>query len=274
MAYRKDLLEQRGIQPPRDHTELEAAIKALHSPPQVYGWCARGLKNANMTQWPCQFFNFGGQYRDASGKAALNSPAGEQALDWYARMDREFAPPGVVNFNWYEVTAAFLQGQVAFMEDGINFFTQYEDESKSRVKGKTGYMLVPQGPGGQIPPTYTPAMAVSSKTKKPGPAFLYAQWATGKTVGIQAQLAGVGVARLSTWDDPQVKAKQSMPQDWVDSFIQGNRIGKPGLPEIAAVTQYRDEVGAIFQSAIEGGSAKQHIDQANQVFQAILDKEA
>jgi len=80
--------------------------------------------------------------------------AGEGAPDWYARMDREFAPPGVVNYNWSEVTAAFLQGQVAFMEDGINFLSQYEDETKSKVKGKVGYMLVPKAPAARSrPPT-------------------------------------------------------------------------------------------------------------------------
>jgi multiple sugar transport system substrate-binding protein len=272
MAYRKDLLEQKGLKIPQDHTELEAAVKALHNPPQVYGWCARGLKNANMTQWPCQFLNFGGKYFEGK-KALFDTPATEQSVEWYTRMDREYAPPGVVNFNWYEVTAAFMQGQVGFMEDGINFFTQFEDESKSTVKGKVGYTLVPKGPAGQIPPTYTPAMSLSSKTKKQGPAFLFAQWATGKTMGINAQLAGVGVARLSTWDDPQVKAKQSMPQDWVGAFVEGNKIGKPGLPEIAAVTQYRDEVGALIQQQIEGGDVKQTVKKMQDTFQAILDKE-
>ena len=273
MAYRKDLLEAKGIKPPTDHTELEAAIKALHDPSKnIYGWCARGLKNANMTQWPCQFFNFGGKYIE-NGKANLDTPAGEQSLDWYARMNREYGVPGVVNFNWSEVTAAFLQGQVAFMEDGINFLSQYEDETKSKVKGKVGYTLVPKGPGGQIPPTYTPGFAVSAKSKKPEASFLFTQWATGKTMGITSQVAGVGVARLSTWDDPKVKAAQKMPQDWVDAFIQGNKIGSPGLPSIAAVSEYRDTVGALFQGAIEGGNPKEIIKKANDAFQAILDKE-
>ena len=272
MAYRKDILEQKGVKVPQTLDELEAAIKAVHNPPQVYGWASRGLKNANMTMWPCQFFNFGGKYMEGD-RATLNSPAGEQAVDWYARMDREYGPPGVVNFNWYETTAAFMQGQVAFMQDGINFFTQFEDESKSRVKGNVGYALVPKGPAGQLPPTYTPAMAVSSRTRKAGAAFLLGQWATSKTMGVKAQLAGVGVARLSTWDDPQVKQKQSMPQDWVDAFVEGNKIGKPGLPEIAQVTQYRDEVGALLQRSIEGGSPRQIIDEANVAFQKILDAE-
>ena len=44
-------------------------------------------------------------------------------------------------------------------------------------------------------------------------------------------------------------------------------------PEIAAVTEYRDTVGALFQAAIEGGSVKDTIKKANEAFQAILDKE-
>ncbi|MGE3271702.1 MAG: sugar ABC transporter substrate-binding protein [Chloroflexota bacterium] len=273
MAYRKDLLEQKGIKPPADHTELEAAIKALHDPSNnMYGWVARGLKNANMTQWPSQFFNFGGKYIE-NGKALFDTPATEQSVDWYTRMNREYAPPGVVNFNWYESTAAFMQGQVAFMEDGINFFTQYEDESKSKVKGKVGYMLIPKGPAAQIPPTYTSAMAVSSKTKKTGPAFLLAQWATGKTHGITSQLAGLGVARLATWDDPKVKQAQAMPADWVQSHIEGIKLGQPGLPEIVAVTQYRDEVGALIQNLIEGGDVKETTKNMQTTFQGILDKE-
>jgi multiple sugar transport system substrate-binding protein len=223
--------------------------------------------------WPCQFFNYGGGYFDKSMKATLNTDAGVKSTEWYSRIAREYGPPGIVNFNWYESTAAFMQGQVAFMQDGINFFTQYEDESKSRVKGKVGYMLVPKGPAGSFPPTYTPAMAVSSKTKKQGAAWLLGQWATSKSVGVKAQIGGVGVARLSTWDDPKVKEAQKMPKDWVDSFIEGNKTGKPGLPEIAQVTQYRDEVGALIQKSIEGGDVKKIVEEMNTTFQAILDKE-
>jgi hypothetical protein len=64
-----------------------------------------------------------------------------------------------------------------------------------------------------------------------------------------------------------------MPKDWVDAFIQGNKIGSPGLPSIGAVTEYRDTVGALFQGAIEGGNVKDVIKKANEAFQAIIDKE-
>jgi multiple sugar transport system substrate-binding protein len=273
MAYRKDLLEAKGIQPPQSLEELEAAIKAMHDPAKnIYGWCVRGLKNANMAQFPTIFFNHGGKYIE-NGKAALDSPAGQAAWDWYARMDRDYAPPGTINFNWSESTAAFMQGQVVFMQDAINFLNQFEDETKSQVKGKVGYAVVPKGPGGLTPPTFTPGFAISSKTKKAGPSFLFLQWATGQTIGVTSQLAGVGVARLSTWDDPKVKANQKMPQGWVDAFIQGNKTGVPGLPEIAAVTEYRDTIGSLLQAAIGGDSTKDTVKKANEAFQAILDKE-
>jgi hypothetical protein len=64
-----------------------------------------------------------------------------------------------------------------------------------------------------------------------------------------------------------------MPPDWVSSQLDGIKLGQPGLPEIAAVTQYRDEVGALIQNAIEGGDVKQVVRNMQTTFQAILDKE-
>ena len=95
----------------------------------------------------------------------------------------------------------------------VNVPVQHVQTIDTGASGKVGYMLVPKGPGGQIPPTYTSAVAVSARSKNPGAAFLFAQWLTGKTVGIKQQLGGVGVARLSTWDDPKVKENAAMPKD-------------------------------------------------------------
>jgi hypothetical protein len=70
-----------------------------------------------------------------------------------------------------------------------------------------------------------------------------------------------------------VKAKRLMPNDWVEAHLDGIKLGQPGLPEIAAVTEYRDNVGALVQGAIEGGNVKEIAGKMNAAFQAILDKE-
>jgi hypothetical protein len=65
-------------------------------------------------------------------------------------------------------------------------------------------------------------------------------------------LAGVGVGRASTWANPEVKAKPKMPQSWYDAYLESLKIGRPGLPEIVGVTEYRDIIGVAIQKAIEG----------------------
>src|SRR3989475_4954638 len=102
----------------------------------------RSLKNANATQYPSILFPMGGTYLK-DGKAALNSKEQVAALEMYTRLLRQYGPPGVVNFNWYECSAAFMQGQVAIYMDGVNFASQFEDAAKSKVIGKVGYAVLP-----------------------------------------------------------------------------------------------------------------------------------
>src|SRR5205807_1472583 len=87
-------------------------------PPATYGIVLRGLKNANATQYPSILFPMGGTYLK-DGKAALDSKEQVAALEMYAGLLRQYGPPGVVNFNWYECSASFMQGQVAIYMAGV-----------------------------------------------------------------------------------------------------------------------------------------------------------
>src|SRR5262249_59458530 len=112
--------------PPKTLAEREQTVGKLHAPPGMYGIVLRGLKNANATQYPSVLFQMGGTYLTADGKAALDTKEGVAAMDYYTRILRQYAPPGVVNFNWYEASAAFFQGRVAMDMDGVSFVRQVE----------------------------------------------------------------------------------------------------------------------------------------------------
>ena len=269
LFYRKDLFAAKNLTPPKTLAELEQLVPKLHAPPGTYGIVLRGLKNANATQYPSILFPMGGTYLK-DGKAVLDSKEGVAALDLYARLLRQYAPPGVVNFNWYECSASFMQGQVAIYMDGVNFASQFEDAAKSKVVGKVGYAMLPSGPGGHFSPIYITGMAVSSQSRSKEAGYLFAQWATNKTNAVHELMAGVGVGRTSTWDSPEVKAKPKMPADWYQAYQASLKIGRQGLPEIVAVTEYRDIIGVAIQKAIEGAPAAQVAAQAQKEFQDML----
>jgi multiple sugar transport system substrate-binding protein len=217
-------------------------------------------------------FVHGGDYLTKDGKSALNSPEWVKTMDVYAGMLRRYGPPGVVNFNWYECSSAFMQGQVGIYFDGVNFANQFEDPAKSKIAGKVGYAVLPAGPAGHFTPTFTNAMAVSAQSRNKEAAYLFCAWSTNKQNAVRELLAGVGVGRASAWGNAEVKAKPKMPADWYDAYLESLKIGRPGLPEIVGVTEYRDIIGVAIQRAIEGAPSAQVLADAHREFQELLNK--
>ena len=271
LYYRKDLFQQKGLRPPRTLEEMETLAQTLHNPPSMYGLVARGLKNANVAPFSYVLYVFGGEYRTSEGKSALNTPAWVKAVDWYAGMVRRYAPPGVVNYNWYECSSAFMQGQVAMYFDGIAFARQFQDKQKSTVAGNVGHATLPAGPAGLHTSMFSLAMAISAQSRNKEAAWFFVQWAVNKQNCVRELLNGLGGGRASTWNHPDVKAKGGMPADWYAAFEEGLKIGRNGLPEIVDVTQCRDIVGLAIQKAIEGTRSEVALAEAHEAFQKMLD---
>jgi multiple sugar transport system substrate-binding protein len=187
-------------------------------------------------------------------------------------MVRRFAPPGAVNYNWYECSGAFMQGQVAMYFDGVAFATQFENKEKSTIAGKVGYTVLPAGPAGLHTSMFSLGMAVSAQSKNKEAAWYFVQWAVNKQNCIRELLMGLGGGRASTWNSPEVKDKGRMPAEWYLAFQEGLKIGRNGLPDIVDVTQCRDIVGLAIQKAIEGYKSEEVLAQAHRDFQKMLDE--
>jgi len=271
LYYRKDIFKEKGIPTPKTLDEVEQAAKKLHDPShEFYGYVSRGLKYANTPVWAYVMFQYGGDFFDEKGEPAINSPAGVKALEWYSRMLRNYGPPGVTNFNWYECSATFMLGKAALYNDGIGFAAQFEDPTKSKVVGKTGYTVFPAGPGGHYAGTFGNAWSVAAYSGKKEAAYLFCVWASNKTNTMRVALNGVGVGRISVLTDPNFQAKSPMPPDWHQAFAESLKIARLGLPEIAAVSEFRDIVGIAIVKAIEGGDPKTLLDKANKEFRKLL----
>jgi multiple sugar transport system substrate-binding protein len=63
-----------------------------------------------------------------------------------------------------------------------------------------------------------------------------------------------------------------MPQSWYDAYLESLKIGRPGLPEIVGVTEYRDIIGVAIQKAIEGAPSAQVLAEAQRDFQDLLNR--
>ncbi|MBM3149026.1 MAG: sugar ABC transporter substrate-binding protein, partial [Chloroflexi bacterium] len=178
-ACRKDLLEAKGLKFPKTLEEMENAAKALHDPPNRYGIVLRG-KGASTVIWGAIFQNMGGTWLDKDRKLTLTSPEAIKAVELYARLLRNYGPPGVTGYDWMECSSLFLQGKAAMWIDGADLVATAEDPKTSTIVGKVGYSPTPAGAGGQFLPVSGPAMCISPFSKKKEAAFLFCQWATNK----------------------------------------------------------------------------------------------
>jgi multiple sugar transport system substrate-binding protein len=274
LYWNKEIFAKKGVAYPKDYDELVAAVRALHDPKAgISGWLGRGLKNANMTPWANFILSWGKDFIE-NGRLQTDTPEGIASAEAYARLVREFGPPGSVGFNWNECQSVFAQGRAAMWLDGIGFALPLEDPAKSRVAGKVGYGVWPPGPKAHRTSLYGDGFGISHSTEKKGAAWLYCQWATGKLMQARQLQGGYGAPpRKSAYTSPETVAHFGAQREFLDAMIDSAKIARPGLPEIVAVTEFRDILGIALTNIIGGADAATELKRATAQFQPILDKE-
>ena len=153
------------------------------SPSRFTASSADGLKNANVVLYDNILLGWDQETITADGKTLLtDTPAAVDAARVFQHLIRDLSPPGAIGFNWNECQTSFMQGRAAMWWDGIGFSAPLVDKTKSRVAQTVGFSPPPGGPKGQWSATFMDAIAIPAGSKNKKAAWLYVQWATGKTI--------------------------------------------------------------------------------------------
>lgn len=273
LYWNKSIFEAKGVAFPETLDEVLAAAQAVHDPGNnVYGFIARGLKNANVPVWTSFMQGWELPAIDAENQLHTTEDGAIAAAEVYKQLLANYAPPGVVGFNWNECQTTFSLGSAAMWFDGIGFATPLEDPEKSMVVGKVGYGLQPAGPTARHSGTFGDGVGVTAGSKNPGPAYFYCQWATNPTNQARVLAAGAGApARQSAYSNPEALANLKVPQEWVDTLLASGKIGLPSLPQIVPVTEFRDIFGIALTNMISGSDAREELEKATEEFKPILE---
>lgn len=274
LYWNKEIFQKEGVQFPKTLDEMVAAAKALNDPSnRIYGFLGRGLKNANTPVWTCFLQGWDVQAIDSSNVMHTNGEEAIAAAKIYQELLSKYAPPGVNGYNWNECQANFSQGMAAMWFDGIGFTAPLEDPSKSKIVGKVGYGLQPAGPKAQHSGMFGNGIGIAANSKKQGPAWLFCQWYANKKFNSLMLQTGAGSpVRNSAYKDPEALAHLKVPKEWVDTLVQSQKIGQPGLPAIIPVTEFRDIFGIALNNMISGADPKSELDKATEQFKPILEK--
>ena len=85
--------------------------------------------------------------------------------------------------------------------------------------------------------------------------------------------AGAGApARSSALSNPEAAKGSTFPAQYFECLAGSGKIGRPGLPVIIPVTEFRDTFGVALTNLLSGGKAADELKKATEAFQPILEK--
>jgi len=275
LYYNKEMFDKKGVAYPTSMENIVKVAQQLNDPANgIYGFVSRGLKNANIPVWTSWLLGQGLETIDpATGKLNTDGEAAIWAATLYRDLNKNYAPPGTIGFNWNECQTSFMQGRAAMWLDGIGFATPLEDPTKSKVVGKVGYGVTPPGPKAHHSATFADGMGISRASTKKTAAWLYIQVMTGKKEQIAMLKSGAGCpARMSAFADPEATKSSTFSKQYFDCLQASAKIGRPGLPQIIPVTEFRDIFGVALTNTLSGADPAAELKKATETFKPVLEK--
>lgn len=114
VVYRKDLFEEKGLDAPDSYDAILAAIEALHSPPDMYGFVAPTKIDENFMSQVLEHVLLANDVTpvDADGFAPMDSNLLTEALSFYKAIAKA-SPPG--ELYWKQARELYFDGKTAMI---------------------------------------------------------------------------------------------------------------------------------------------------------------
>ncbi|MEM6637281.1 MAG: extracellular solute-binding protein [Pseudomonadota bacterium] len=157
IVYRKDLFEANGLEPPTSFAAVEAALDALHNPPEMFGFVAATKVDENFMSQVLEhvFLANGATPVDENGFKGFDEARTTEVLDFY-KVIAEASPPG--ELYWDQSRTLYFAGQAAmiiwspFILDELAGLrdsappTINDDPTSTELASKTGIVTTFSGP--------------------------------------------------------------------------------------------------------------------------------
>lgn len=270
LGYRKDIFEKHNLKVPETYDELmELVCKIPELEPGMGGLASRGASGHQLSHaFLLHLAPLGGRFYDDEWNPIVNNEAGVQAGEALKKI-LECGPEGGTSFGFAEMKNAFLQGKAAMFLDSISVAGEVDDPEKSKVVGKVGWALHPEGVrrGSQ---TGGFGIAIPSNAQNKEAAFLLMQWLTSKRIDKLIALEGGSPSRFSTYMDPEVIAKYPHSTVFAEALKYADPDWRPIIPTWGEVNQ---ELGTTLSKAMTGDmSVKEALDSVAERAKATQEK--
>ncbi|MFC1831249.1 extracellular solute-binding protein [Thermodesulfobacteriota bacterium] len=270
LGYRKDIFEKHNLKVPETYDELmDLVCKIPELEPGMAGLTSRGASGHQLSHaFLLHLAPLGGRFYDDKWNPIVNNEAGVKAGEALKKI-LECGPEGGTSFGFAEMKNAFLQGKAAMFLDSISVAGEIEDPEKSKIVGKVGWALHPEGVrrGSQ---TGGFGIAIPSNAQNREAAFLLMQWLTSKRIDKLIALEGGSPSRFSTYMDPEVIAKYPHSEVFAEALKYADPDWRPIIPTWGEVNA---ELGTTLSKAMTGDmSVKEALDSVAERAKAVQEK--
>jgi multiple sugar transport system substrate-binding protein len=240
-------------------------------------FASRGLAPALPYTFSNFLHNMGAEYTDAKGRSNLSSPEALKAIELYAKLLKDYGPPGVINYSFPQLTAVNSNGQAVMTFQSSNEFSKIMAVTE-RTKD-TSVMVLPAGPGGSVPVVIGWQLSISPNSKKQKQAWYFLQWATSREMQVRLGLDGLAAPRTSVWQSKEFSswlAEVPVRKQWSDALSKLSETGSSVLaPQIILQPETRQIIGEAVGSVILGqATAAQAAAKADGLINDLIDRSA
>ncbi|MDZ5449601.1 ABC transporter substrate-binding protein [Labrys sp. ZIDIC5] len=280
LLYRKDLLADEKLKAayksatgkelalPTSLEDYVAISKFMKANAKVAGAAMQGQRgDPNSMEFSNYLFSAGGAYRDASGKASLNTPEAKKALDLYVDNIQNGAQQGATSATLDDTMRLMCSGAAFSMVTYWWMLPQMDDAAKCpTVAGKVGLAVMPGGHGESggwgwgIPKNTTP--------EEQEAAWTFIQWVQSKEISVKRALQGHAPVRSDVYKDAEVLKKYPFYAT-AESVVASGK----SFPIFTYSAQYEDVLGTQLSLAAGGQAASEAaLKAASDGLQQLLDK--
>jgi multiple sugar transport system substrate-binding protein len=272
LNYRKDVLAEAGIEPPKTQEELLTAAEKLTKADQdFYGVALLGARGSAVAQdymaWVQQF---GGSILDKDGKPKFNTPEHVKILEHFGSLFK-YAPPGSTDYWWDQRETAFRSGKVAMMEGWSIARAGYENPEISSIVGKVDITLAPVGEG--VEPKYGfggwgIGINADSTKQEQEAAWEFIKWLSSPEIQKEWIRNDGAPIRRSTLEDAELNKEYPWFPLLLESFEKGDGDYRPRIPQYSII---QDALGTAVNGYLVGEmSAQEALDQAQAQVEANM----
>ncbi|NLJ25557.1 MAG: ABC transporter substrate-binding protein [Firmicutes bacterium] len=259
LFYRKDLLEEAGLEPPETFDELVEIAQKLQTPDR-YGFVFQGMQYEGVVcAWLEMFWGMGGQMLDPDGKLIADEKIVAESLQWLGDLvhKHKITPPAVTTWKEAESQAIFVEGKSVFHRGWPSVYTYAQNPATSKIVGKVGIVPMVHAPGEQSAATLgTWNLSISRFSKHPKEAWEVVKFMTShEAQKIKAIMGGNPPARRSVYTDAEVLEMYPHFQQFYDVFMGAlPRPVTPAYPQMS-VEAIQPQIAAVLAGTKTGEEA-------------------